>query len=320
MFIAIPVGMNYRTERLPLVTLSLIGLNTLVYLVTLVCALSTDGDSNLWVMQHLWLIPSACTWYACLTSMFVHAGLFHLLGNMIYLFLFGACVEDIIGRLRFAIFYLLGGFVAEFVYIAMSPAHFMSPLPMGGASGAISACMGMYLLLRAAADIEFKYFIWLFFIFVRAGEFEIPAWVAITFWFASDLLWALIGMHSKHSGGVAFGAHVGGFLGGLVMVAVYKWIIQRQEADPQREADEVDDGRIIKPERIRITVTPRPVASPAEIPTIYLHDGIQQTGPFTLTQVQAMLQGGSISRETEYWSEGLDDWQNVAELSSRPVE
>jgi hypothetical protein len=65
MFIAIPVGMNYQAERLPLVTFSLIGLNTLVYLVSLICSFQTDGDSNIWIVKHLWLIPSACTWYAC---------------------------------------------------------------------------------------------------------------------------------------------------------------------------------------------------------------------------------------------------------------
>jgi len=313
MFIAIPVGMNYRAERLPLVTFFLIGLNTLVYLVSLICSFQTDGDSNIWIFEHLWLTPSACTWYACVTSMFVHAGFFHLFGNMIFLFLFGSCVEDLIGRLRFAIFYLLGGLLAEIVYIAMVPEHFMSPRPMGGASGAISACMGMYLLLRADADIEFKYFFW--FIYIRAGDFEIPAWLAITFWFVKDLFWAVLGMTSKHAGsGVAFGAHVGGLLGGLALVAIYKWVVER------RETVTTGDNRIIKPERIRITVPPRPAVSAAETPTIYLHDGTQQTGPFTLSQVQAMLQCGSISRETEYWSEGLDDWQGVAELSSRPLE
>jgi membrane associated rhomboid family serine protease len=313
MFIAIPVGMNYRTERLPLVTLSLIGLNTLIYLVSLISSFQTAGESNYWILEHLWLIPSACTWNACLTSMFVHAGFFHLLGNMIFLFLFGSCVEDIIGRLRFVIFYLMGGLVAELVYIAMVPDHFNSTHPMGGASGAISACMGMYLLLRAGADIEFKYFFWFF--YIRAGEFEIPAWAAITFWFLKDLFWAVLGITSKHAGGgVAFGAHVGGFLGGLTLVAIYKWIVQRREP-----ADE-SVHRIIKPERIRITIPPRQVVRATETPTIYLHDGTQQTGPFTLGQVQAMLQCGSISRETEYWSEGLDDWQGVAELSDRPLE
>ncbi len=188
MLVLIPVGMNYRTERLPLVTLSLIGINTLVYLVSLFFFFKTDGDSDLWILQHLWLIPAQSFWWTYLTSMFVHAGILHLLGNMIFLFLFGSCVEDLVGRARFAIFYLLSGLVAELVYITMLPEHFASPIPMGGASGAISGCMGMYLLLRADAEIEFKYFLWFF--VVKAGEFEVPAWIAISFWFAKDLLWA----------------------------------------------------------------------------------------------------------------------------------
>lgn len=305
--------MNYRTERLPLVTFSLIGLNTLVYLVSLVCYFSTDGNSDDWIMEHLWLVPAQSHLWMYLTSMFVHAGIFHLLGNMIFLFLFGSCVEDIIGRLRFAIYYLAGGLVAEFVYVAMTPGHFASIVPMGGASGAISACMGMYLLLRADADIEFKYFAWWFFTYMRAGEFEVPAWMAIIFYFAIDLIGAVMGMFSEHGSGVAFGAHVGGFLGGLGLVAFYNWKVR-----PREPSDEVDD-RIIKPERIRVAVPPRPSVSVQETPTIFLHDGTEQTGPFTLTQVQAKLRQGEINHDARYWSEGMDDWQDVIELSDQPI-
>src|SRR5882724_3588652 len=229
MFIAIPVGTNYRTERYPVVTLSLIGINTLVWLVSLICEISTPGASQDWVMENLWLIPAQSYVWTYFTSMFVHAGFFHLLGNMIFLFLFGSCVEDMIGRLWYTIFYLLGGLVAELAYITMSPAHFSSIIPMGGASGAISACLGMYLLLRANADIEFKYFFWIF-VYIRAGEFEIPAWVAITGWFLKDLFFAVLGMFLPHTGGgVAFGAHVGGLLGGLGLIALYKWKLRRDE-------------------------------------------------------------------------------------------
>ena len=316
MFIAIPVGMNYRTERLPLVTFSLIGLNTLIWLVSTICFFSTDGESELWIMKHLWLVPANCTWYACFTSMFVHAGIFHLLGNMIFLFLFGSCVEDIIGRLRFTILYLVGGLVAEFVYLAMSPDHFNSAVPMGGASGAISACMGMYLLLRADADIEFKYFLWLFFFYMRAGEFEIPAWMAITFWFLNDLVWAVLGMVSKHvGGGVAFGAHVGGFLAGLTLVAVYKWL-----ARPREEASALPD-LIIDPAAVMASagVPASPAPATSETPTIFLHYLARQTGPFTLSQVQAMLHSGDIGREAFYWSEGMGKWESVADLSDQPL-
>ncbi len=171
MFIAIPTGMNYRTERLPMVTFTLIGINTLVWLVSLIGEIATQGDSQVCkVITHLWLIPAQSYLWTYLTSMFVHAGIFHLLGNMLFLFLFGSCVEDMIGRLRFLSFYLVAGLVAEIVFVAMTPEHFSSEIPMGGASGAIMGCQGMYLLLRANAEIEFKYFIWIF-VYVRAGEF-----------------------------------------------------------------------------------------------------------------------------------------------------
>jgi membrane associated rhomboid family serine protease len=317
MFIAIPVGMNYRTERLPMVTLSLIGINTLVYVVSLICFFSTAGASDEWIFRHLWLTPNACTWYACLTSMFVHEGIFHLAGNMIFLFLFGSCVEDMIGRLRFAIFYLLGGFIAEFVYIAMSPDHFQSPIPMGGASGAISACMGMYLLLRTEAQIEFKYFLWLMLIYFRAGEFEVPAWMAIGFWFLKDLAWALFGLFYGHGGGggVAFGAHVGGLLGGAALVGAYRWLVHL----PAQKAEAAKP--IIDPVALLAAMpTLQPIAiTSTETPTIYLHDGSGQTGPFTLTHVQAMLQSGSLTHDAVYWSEGMNDWQSVTDLLSSPM-
>src|SRR5438128_2130775 len=101
MFILLPVGMNYQTQRAPVVTFTLMGMNILVYLVSLGFLLGQGSDSAIWMHQHLWLIPADSTWYTYLTSMFVHAGFFHLLGNMLYLFLFGCCVEDMIGRWRF---------------------------------------------------------------------------------------------------------------------------------------------------------------------------------------------------------------------------
>jgi membrane associated rhomboid family serine protease len=325
MFFLLPVGMNYRTERLPLVTFSLIGINVLVWLVSLICFFATDGGSEDWILAHLWLVPANCTWYAPLTSMFVHADFMHLAGNMIFLFLFGACVEDMIGRLRFAIFYLVGGFVAEIVYIAMLPEHFHSNVHMCGASGAISGCMSMYLLLRAGVDIEFKYFFWIF-VFVRAGEFEVPAWVAILFWFGHDLVLALLGLAARHSGsGVAFGAHVGGFLAGLGLLAAYRWLGKPREDAAAAETDAVAGARprmIIDPAKIMAAAHPPTLAAAvtSETPGIFLHDGQQQTGPFTLTQVQAMLQNGEIGHDASYWSEGMADWQSVVELAGQPME
>ncbi|HXI73322.1 MAG TPA: rhomboid family intramembrane serine protease [Verrucomicrobiae bacterium] len=313
MIVILPVGMNYQTGRLPLVTFSIIGLNTLVYLVSLICSINTGGVSNDWIFEHLWLIPGESYWWTYLTSMFVHAGIFHLLGNMIYLFLFGCCVEDMIGRVRFTVFYLVSGILAALSYIAFTPEHFESMMPMGGASGAITACMGMYLLLRAKTDIEFKYFYWLFFIAFGSGEFVLPAWVAISFWFAKDLFWMVFGFYFHQTGGgTAFGAHVGGFLAGLGLVAAYKWIGRRHEATDESEPLSSNPGPI------RVTVPTRRMVHPTETPTIFVHDGTQQTGPFTLSQVQAMLHAGEISREMQYWCEGLDNWQSVTELSGQP--
>ena len=317
MFIAIPTGMNYRTERYPVVTLTLIGINTFVWLVSLILEIVTHGDSQEWIMAHLWLIPAQSYLWMYLTSMFVHAGFFHLLGNMIFLFLFGACVEDMIGRKRFIIFYLLGGLAAGLIYIAMTPEHFRSEIPMGGASGAISGCLGMYLLLRAAAEIEFKYFLWLF-VYVRAGSFEIPAWVAITFWFLKDLALALWEMFNPngHGGGVAFGAHVGGLLGGLTLIAAYKWLGQ-----PSADETESAPKLLFDPVKALAGATTQfqPVATTSEVPTIFLHDGAAQTGPFTLSQVQAMLRYGEIAPEFSYWSEGMEQWQSVTDLSATPM-
>jgi len=324
MFIAIPTGMNYRTERLPVVTFTLIGLNSVIWLISAICFLMTDGESLRWEAYHLWLVPADCTWYAPLTSMFEHSGPFHLIGNMLFLFLFGSCVEDMIGRARFLIFYLLGGFIAEVVYIGMSPDHFQSVIPMCGASGAISACLGMYLMLRAGADIEIKYFFWLY-VYIRAGEFEIPAWVAICFWFGEQLLSAALQLllGSGGHGGVAFGAHVGGFLGGLGLLWLNKKFLPKHEEE--EEVEPVPSGPIIDTRAMVAAtrgLTPAVALSVAssETPSIYLHDGSQQTGPFTLTAVQLMLNNGEISRECHYWSEGMSNWERVVDLADRPME
>lgn len=307
MFIVLPVGMNYRAERLPVVTFALIGINTLVYLVSLAFFFGTGEKSELWIYEHLWLIPGKSLYWTYLTSMFVHGGVLHLLGNMIFLFLFGSCVEDIIGRGRFLAYYLIGGLVAEFVYIAASPEHFSSPIPMGGASGAISAAMGMYLLLRTDTDIEFKYFYWLFFFAIGSGEFELPAWVAISFWFCKDLFWMLLGaIAHDQGGGVAFGAHVGGLLAGLALVGTGRLFARRQTAP---------DATYFCPIPARVEIS----ASTGELPTIYIFEADKQSGPFTLSQIQQMLSCGSLSHDALYWSEGMTNWQSVTELSSQPV-
>src|SRR5580765_4305622 len=204
MFFVLPVGVDYRAQRYPMVTFTLMGLNTLIYLVELVFYLfalehGTHHEVEEWVQQHFWLIPNQSAWYTYITTLFVHAGIFHLAGNMIYLYLFGACVEDILGRWQFVVYYLVGGLAADFGYIANVPEHFASDIPLGGASGAISACLGGFILLLPKTKINFRWFFWLLRPFT--GEFWLPAWLVLSFWFLEDLAAAIM----THSLGVQTG-------------------------------------------------------------------------------------------------------------------
>lgn len=312
MFIILPVGMNYRTGRMPIVTFTLIGLNVLVYLVGLAFTLGQGKEAAVWIFEHLWLTPADSSWYTYLTSMFVHAGFFHLLGNMLYLFLFGCCVEDMIGRWRFTALYLLGGFAAELAYIAGTPEHFASEIPMGGASGAISTCMGAYLLLRAKVDIDFKYFGMIFFK-VFSGEFSLAAWVVITFWFLKDVFFAVLSYYvNEGGGGVAFGAHVGGFVAGLGLIGLHKLFSpKKKKAEPKR-----GPMRVNIPAR---AAAPVPVAVPTETPTLYVYEGEAEYGPFNLFQIQQMMSEGRVTDQALYWSEGMTEWRSISELTDGVV-
>jgi len=308
MFFLLPVGMNYETRRCPVVTFSLMGANVLVYLISLICLYQYGEDSQYWIMQHFWMIPSQSIWYTYLTSMFVHEGFFHLLGNMIYLFLFGACVEDLIGRGRFLMFYLVGGLVAQLVFIAAIPEHFASEIPLGGSSGAIYACIGGYLLLRTGSAIDFRYF-YFFFYRVGEGEFSLPAWVVILFRILRDLAFAIIAfVNQLHGGGVAFAAHVGGFFAGLGMVALFKVSDKRTgQKDPESPEEPAADFGAAVLQAIPETHN--------ETPTIFLFDGGAQAGPFNMFQIQQMLSLGSVNREALYWSDGMTEWRSVSELA-----
>lgn len=343
MFLLLPVGMNYRTRRYPVVTFTIMGICTAVYLVGLFYELAGDQKEVLtWQFEHLWLIPNESHWWTFVTLMFVHGGFLHLFGNMIYLFLFGSCVEDMIGRLHFSIFYLLGGVGSALAYIMFSPEHFASDIPMGGASGAISACIGGYLLLRAKAHIQFKYFAFFFFRFWQ-GDFTMPAYVVISFWFLKDFLWMLLSNAlNTHGGGTAFGAHVGGTMLGAGFMALEKIRIKRnpslqiEEDLPARTVTAAKIApvshavpRVQTPARViplhpssaaavaPVAPEPQPaLPTPAsnEPATIYLSWDGAQSGPFTMTQIQQMFAAGDIPNEAYYWQEGMDDWRNAQEL------
>jgi membrane associated rhomboid family serine protease len=150
------------------------------------------------------------------TSMFMHAGWFHILGNMLFLWIFGDNVEDALGHLRYLVFYLVCGLGADAAYILMSP-HDL--LPAVGASGAIAGVMGAYLVLYPRANIAV-----LVPLLILLGAFYVPAALLIGLWFLMQLVSgvASIGYATGGSGGVAWWAHVGGFLVGMLLVSLLR--------------------------------------------------------------------------------------------------
>lgn len=316
MFFLLPVGVDYRARRYPVITFTLMGICVAVYLITLAFELAKGQEALEWIVANLWLIPALSHWRTYLTSLFVHAGFFHLAGNMVYLFLFGSCVEDTIGRPRFLAFYLFCGLVSEFVYVAFAAGHFSSAIPLGGASGAISGCIGGFLVLFLRTKIEFK---WAIFFFFRlwSGEFFLPAWIVISFWFLSDLVGMLVAMsQAEQGGGVAFGAHVGGTLCGLGLVSIAKKFLPLQSEEDEEEPEPVVPAttrRVQGP--IRVQLKPAAVAL-AETPSIHLFIDQQQAGPYTPSQVRQMLVEGAIPLDALYWQEGMEDWRTAEELRS----
>ena len=151
-----------------------------------------------------------------LTSMFLHGSWGHLLGNGLFLWVFGNNVEDSVGRLRFLLFYVICGLVAAAAHVAVDPA---SPVPTVGASGAISGVLGGYLVLYPHVRVRMLFWI-LFFIRI----IQVPAWMVLLWWFAWQVIAGLpqlMPMRPEVSGGVAVWAHIGGFLAGVVLVKIF---------------------------------------------------------------------------------------------------
>ncbi|MGA2102474.1 MAG: rhomboid family intramembrane serine protease [Candidatus Sulfotelmatobacter sp.] len=194
-----------RPLRTPLCTALIIAVNILVFLMEL-----ARGD--VFVLQ--WsLVPAQITsghqWITILTAMFMHGSWSHIIGNMVFLWAFGPEIEDAMGRGRYLVFYLLGGLAAMLAQVAADP-H--STIPNLGASGAIAAVMGAFLVMYPRDRIKS---ILLIFIFVKVTF--IPAAVLIGFWFLTQLVHAGAVAHVQ-TGGVAYLAHVGGFIFGAVTV------------------------------------------------------------------------------------------------------
>ncbi|HJS18183.1 MAG TPA: rhomboid family intramembrane serine protease [Anaerolineales bacterium] len=164
------------------------------------------------IPSHLWSDPTS-TWVGIFTAMFLHGGWFHLISNMWIFLIFGRNVEARMGSIRFLIFYLLAGAAAGLLQSYVLPS---STLPMIGASGAIAGVLGAYLILFPGSRIASL--VPIFFIFTLV---EIPAFIFLLFWFVSQLYSGLFAIQGSAGSGIAWWAHIGGFVFGLVMVAFF---------------------------------------------------------------------------------------------------
>jgi membrane associated rhomboid family serine protease len=159
------------------------------------------------------IITGEPNWLSPLTSMFLHGGWFHLLGNLWFLWVFGDNVEDSMGALRFGVFYLLCGLAAAAAQFAANPA---SPVPMVGASGAIGGVMGAYAVLYPRAPVHM-----LIFLLFYVTRIVVPAWVMLGYWLLYQLISGVPTLGGEGTG-VAFWAHVGGFAAGVALIPLFR--------------------------------------------------------------------------------------------------
>jgi membrane associated rhomboid family serine protease len=209
----IPLRDANPTNRTPVVTIALIVINVLVYLYEWL--ISAEPAQMMAFFDQWAIIPQQLTnnftpeVITIFTAMFLHGSWLHLGGNMLYLWIFGDNIEDRLGPVRYIIFYLLGGIGATVAQVAINP---NSAIPNVGASGAIAGVLGGYLLLYPKARITT-----LVFRFIT----QVPAYVVLGFWFVLQLFQGVGSLSvptDADTGGVAFFAHVGGFVVGLVLI------------------------------------------------------------------------------------------------------
>ena len=246
----IPLRDSVRLARWPIITIALIAANVIAYLLAISnggsiingpsdatvvaygaipyefthlsshCALGLSGFAQALLCTGQPGVSGAApaapaTWETAFTSMFLHANILHIAGNMIFLGVFGATLEDTIGRLRFLAFYFAGGLAALALSVAVSPD---AVAPTLGASGAIAAVLGGYILLYPRARILTVVLVIFFFTIV-----ELPAWVMLGLWLIFDAVLGALHVITPFTGGagVAYYAHIGGFAFGLLAVRAF---------------------------------------------------------------------------------------------------
>jgi membrane associated rhomboid family serine protease len=206
-----PIRDTQPSYSRPVITTLIIALNVAAFLYEI----TLDPFSRNHFIQIYGLVPARFHFSSVLTSMFLHGGWMHIIGNMWFLWIFGDNVEDVLGHSKYVVFYLLCGLAAGMTQVLFSPG---SRLPMVGASGAIAGVMGAYLIKFPHSRIVTLVFI-LFFV----TTVEVPAVLMLLYWFAIQLFSGVgtIGYsHLSQQGGTAFFAHIGGFVAGMILVSV----------------------------------------------------------------------------------------------------
>ena len=234
-----PLKDNIPTDRFPVVTVALIVANAIVYffLQDAFLGLPSGGEAGDWPVSTYAYIPCTITgdspcqtapggpenWITVFTAMFMHGSILHLGGNMLFLWIFGNNVEDSMGPVKFVVFYLLGGLAATALQTVVDPGSQVANL---GASGAVAAVLGGYLLLFPRARVITVVFIIFFFTIL-----ELPALIFLIVWFAQQALFGYFDLlqPAGEGGGVAYFAHIGGFVFGLAAIKLFASERRRQQ-------------------------------------------------------------------------------------------
>jgi membrane associated rhomboid family serine protease len=215
------------TRRFPILTYTLIVINVLVFL----WESSMSSAALEAAISQLSVVPANLSadpfsleaLLDSLRSMFFHGGWAHLLGNMLYLYLFGDNVEDVLGRIMYLVLYLASGFAAIIAQVAIDPT---SPIPLVGASGAIAGILGSYLVLFPTVRVRGVVLL-VYIVMIR----EWPAWIVLGLWFVVQLFQGWLSLGIETGGGVAFFAHIGGFVLGMILT----WLIMLFVPQPPTE-------------------------------------------------------------------------------------
>jgi membrane associated rhomboid family serine protease len=210
----IPLRDVIPSRTFPALVIAIIALNAFAFLFE-----QTLSDRELALFVRVYgVVPASFTWSSVFTSMFLHGGWMHILGNMLFLWIFGDNVEDRLGHGRFVVFYLLCGMVAALAHVMSEPG---SLIPTIGASGAVAGVMGAYFVLYPHSRI-----LTLLPLFIFWQVIEVPAVLFLGLWFALQLFSGvgtmLMATQGAPAGGIAFWAHVAGFVAGVVLVFAFR--------------------------------------------------------------------------------------------------